>query len=210
MSTATTDPEPPPLRRRPIPVTQPRPALRVASKEPGPAPAVQETLLLHVDPVEANDAAPGRTAGPSAKAVRDLDDEAAAERFAAPQRTPSHVLPEPRRWAAQFVQAATEVSSGLRPPSQLIRWTSDEVRSSLLRRAALARSQAAHNQAARSQAARTRQPQRSIVRSARVSTPCDGVAEATVVITDGRRARAVALRLEGLDGRWRVTALQLG
>jgi hypothetical protein len=29
-------------------------------------------------------------------------------------------------------------------------------------------------------------------------------------VGDGVRARAVGLRLEGLDGRWRVTALVLG
>jgi hypothetical protein len=35
------------------------------------------------------------------------------------------------------------------------------------------------------------------------------VAEATVVISDGPRVRAVALRMEGTDGRWRVTALRI-
>jgi hypothetical protein len=32
----------------------------------------------------------------------------------------------------------------------------------------------------------------------------------SAVVDDGLRVRAVALRLEGLDGRWRVTALQIG
>jgi hypothetical protein len=35
----------------------------------------------------------------------------------------------------------------------------------------------------------------------------DGVAEVSVVIDDGRRARALAMRLEGSDGRWRCTEL---
>jgi Family of unknown function (DUF6459) len=48
------------------------------------------------------------------------------------------------------------------------------------------------------------------VQSVHGCSPRDGVAEATVVVNDGARIRAVAVRLEGWDGRWRVTALQLG
>ena len=40
--------------------------------------------------------------------------------------------------------------------------------------------------------------------------PVNGVAEAAVVLQHGSRVRAVALRLEGQDGKWRVTALQIG
>jgi hypothetical protein len=37
----------------------------------------------------------------------------------------------------------------------------------------------------------------------------DGVAEVTAVIRRGARTLAVALRLEGIDGRWMCTALQM-
>jgi hypothetical protein len=93
-----------------------------------------------------------------------------------------------------------EVTTGLRPTSQLLRWTSDEVQSMLARRAILGRRAAQQG----------RRPRRSVVRSTHVCIPRDGVAEVSAVVDDGRRVRAVALRLEGLDGRWRVTALQLG
>jgi hypothetical protein len=43
-----------------------------------------------------------------------------------------------------------------------------------------------------------------------VSEPADGVAEACAVVDTGPRRRAIALRLEGLDGRWRCTQLQFG
>ncbi len=43
-----------------------------------------------------------------------------------------------------------------------------------------------------------------------VCEPVDGVAEVSVVARRGGRAHAVAARLEGLDGRWRCTALQIG
>jgi hypothetical protein len=43
-----------------------------------------------------------------------------------------------------------------------------------------------------------------------VSEPVDGVAEVSAVARRDGRAHAVAARLEGLDGRWRCTALQIG
>jgi hypothetical protein len=43
-----------------------------------------------------------------------------------------------------------------------------------------------------------------------VCEPVDGVAEISAVVRRGRRSHAVAARLEGLDGRWRCTALQIG
>lgn len=43
-----------------------------------------------------------------------------------------------------------------------------------------------------------------------VCEPVDGVAEVSAVAHRSGRAHAVAARLEGLDGRWRCTALQIG
>jgi hypothetical protein len=193
----------PPLRRLPVPLAQPRPALRVVRDEPDAVSLAQGTLALplagqareHADDPAGRDPVnpagdPNRTAGAGPHPEPTVGN---------PRRAPSAVLPEPRQWAAQFVQAAVEVTTGLRPPSQLVRWTNDEVRTLLARRADLARNTGA----------RARQPRRGIVRSARVCIPRDGVAEATVVISDGPRIRAVALRLEGTDGRWRVTALRI-
>jgi hypothetical protein len=41
------------------------------------------------------------------------------------------------------------------------------------------------------------------------SSPVDGVVEAVVIVQGPARTRAVALRLEGMDGRWRTTSLAL-
>jgi Family of unknown function (DUF6459) len=49
-----------------------------------------------------------------------------------------------------------------------------------------------------------------IVGPVHVCEPVDGVAEVTAVARRGGRAHAVAARLEGIDGRWRCTALQIG
>jgi hypothetical protein len=43
-----------------------------------------------------------------------------------------------------------------------------------------------------------------------VCEPVDGVAEISAVARRGGRAHAIAARLEGVDGRWRCTALQIG
>jgi hypothetical protein len=43
-----------------------------------------------------------------------------------------------------------------------------------------------------------------------VCEPVDGIAEISAVARRSGRAHAVAARLEGLDGRWRCTALQIG
>ncbi|MGY1835140.1 Rv3235 family protein [Blastococcus sp. SYSU DS0510] len=49
-----------------------------------------------------------------------------------------------------------------------------------------------------------------VVGPVRVCEPVDGVAEVSAVVHRAGRAHAVAARLEGMDGRWRCTALQIG
>lgn len=112
-----------------------------------------------------------------------------------PQPTARDALPDPRAWAGRMVQAVVEVLSGVRPLAQLVRWTSPDVYAGLQRRSARARPQAGR---------------RAIVRSVHVSEPADGVAEACAVVIAHGRVHAVALRLEGLDGRWVMTALEIG
>ena len=43
-----------------------------------------------------------------------------------------------------------------------------------------------------------------------VCEPVDGVAEISAVVRRHGRAHAVAARMEGIDGRWRCTVLQIG
>ncbi|WP_347057852.1 Rv3235 family protein [Blastococcus sp. HT6-30] len=49
-----------------------------------------------------------------------------------------------------------------------------------------------------------------VIGRVRVCEPVDGVAEISAVAHRGGRAHAVAARLEGIDGHWRCTALQIG
>ena len=163
----------PALRRLPIPLAEPRPALRVVPDPPSAAPTAQGVLAL-----------PG------------------GDRAAAGDGTSGDlpVAPPAGTWARQFVQAALEVSNGRRSPSQLVRWTSEEVFALLTRRHALAQ--------------RIERPgvvaPVTVVRTVRLCRPADGVVEACAVVVDRGRVRAVALRLEDLAGRWRVSALEIG
>jgi hypothetical protein len=120
-----------------------------------------------------------------------------------PQLTPRAQLPEPQLWAARLVQAFIEVQAGRRPATQLIRWTTTAVQEAIVHRST------APGAAERLAAGPGRQLGE-VVRSVRASEPIDGVVEVSAVVQRGERCRAVALRLEGIDGRWQCTALELG
>jgi len=45
--------------------------------------------------------------------------------------------------------------------------------------------------------------------SIRLCEPRDGAVEAVVIVRGRARTRAVAVRLEGLDKRWRATAINV-
>ena len=48
------------------------------------------------------------------------------------------------------------------------------------------------------------------VRSVHMSEPRDGVVEVCAIVQREARATAIALRLDGVDGRWQCTALTFG
>ncbi|WP_083282920.1 Rv3235 family protein [Humibacillus sp. DSM 29435] len=116
-----------------------------------------------------------------------------------PQPTGTSALPDPHPLVSQLAQAVMEVVSGQRPPAQLIRHLAPTVYSVLARRALVA--------------ARRQQPgarRAAVVRRVRLCQPTDGVVEACAVVVAHGRVRAMAMRLEGIDGRWVVTAVTIG
>jgi hypothetical protein len=115
-----------------------------------------------------------------------------------PRPTQRAALPAPRTWAGRVVQAIVEVLGGMRPATQLLRWTTEEVYEQISSRVLPARSGDVEG------------PPRGVVRSLHVSEPADGVAEVCALVRRGARSTAVALRLEGMDGRWQCTAIELG
>ena len=187
-----------PLRRLPVPASEPPydDERNGYHERPG-VPTVQGTLALAFLLPSGVPSTP--VAPPELRLVPvrpEAEEDADALDFG-PQPTGTAELPEARGWAGRFAQALVEVLAGDRPLAQLVRWTTtgvyDEV-SGLVAGPGVARSDAS----------------RGVVRSVHVSEPADGVVEICALVRRGARSTAVALRLEGLDGRWQCTALELG
>lgn len=134
---------------------------------------------------------------PYSTAVRATDPE-----FFAPQRTVAAELPDPEPLLRNLSLGVLEVLAGARDVEQLARWLTEDayrkltVRSNLAARARSARGVAAARPAY-------------TLLSLRHSSPADGVIEAVVVVAGAARTRAIAIRLEGMDHRWRATSLAL-
>jgi hypothetical protein len=116
-----------------------------------------------------------------------------------PRPTSRADLPDPRPWTRRLAQAVVEILAGARPAAQLARYATLDVLDAL-----------EHSTGRLARGADGRVALRPIVASVHVSEPADGVAEACAVVDTGPRRRALAFRLEGLDGRWQCTELQLG
>lgn len=119
-----------------------------------------------------------------------------------PQPTPADQLPDPALLLRSLTHGVLEALAGIREVDQLARWFSEEAYRSLVTRA---------NLAARARSARGVAPIRPtfVIRAVRVTHPRDGIVEAVVVVAGPGRTRAVAIRLEGLDRRWRATSLAI-
>ncbi|MEO7422709.1 MAG: Rv3235 family protein [Ornithinibacter sp.] len=172
-------------------------ALHVVPRYPALPPAVSLAEAVRRTR-EATDRRPGYIQ--DALAV-DFDAASDAQMFG-PQRTSRDDLPDPSACAAQLGQAILEVMTGVRPAPQVVRSTTPEVYAVVARRGALV--------ARRSTQGRPARRHRIQVIRVRVCEPADGVAEAAVVVRYGDRVRAVAMRMVGQDGKWRVSALQIG
>jgi hypothetical protein len=126
----------------------------------------------------------------------------AAERAAATAEAAVGPAPtgDPTSVCCSLVLAAVESLAGIRAVAQLARWVTPEVYEALSTRAAL-------TVRVLGAGAASRRPE---VRRVRVCRIGEHVAEASVVIDDGRRVRAVAVRLESWRGAWRAVALEIG
>ncbi len=111
-----------------------------------------------------------------------------------PVRTPRPSLPPPMPHAATMVRAILEVLAGDRSIRQLARCSTPEV----------------YDELEVLVSPRTARPWAGSLRRLLLCEPVPGVAEVTAIVAQGARTVAMALRLEGMDGRWQLTALQLG
>ena len=105
---------------------------------------------------------------------------------------------DPTQLCCAIVQAAVEALRGTRPLAQLVRWVTPEVYEGLSARATLT---------VRVLGTATTRP---TIRRVRLCRLGDRAAEATVVVDDGGRVRAVAIRRDERRGTWRAAALEIG
>jgi hypothetical protein len=178
------------IDRRRTPVGQRELALDY--RLPSGVPAVPQPPALRLAVPSHSVAGPGTASG-----IRDawtLDDDEPGLTL-----TGRAELPDPRQWAARLAQGVLEVAAGARPSSQLWRWTTQEVLDDVRQRSRPAT-------LLDSQRRRAQVP--AMVRSVHLCEPADGVVEATAIVMGRLRTRALALRLEGLNGRWLCTALE--
>jgi len=124
----------------------------------------------------------------------------AHEEFFDYQPTSTAELPDPRPLVENLTRCVIEILAGARELEQVARWVTDDVYRTLLTRSSIS---------ARARAARGAPAVRPTfsVGTPRITEPRDGVVEAVVIVTSRARARAVAIRLEGLDRRWRASAI---
>ncbi|MFL6096329.1 MAG: Rv3235 family protein [Blastococcus sp.] len=105
-------------------------------------------------------------------------------------------LPDPRPAAHRLFTLALEAMAGRRPLTQVQGITSARVYAAL--------------SGGRRPRWCTASNSPLLIGQVHLSEPVDGVAEVSAVARRDGRAHAVAARLEGIDGRWRCTALQIG
>jgi hypothetical protein len=122
--------------------------------------------------------------------------------FFGQQPTSRSQLPDPEPLLVNLARCVIEVLAGARELDQLARWVSDDVYKHLLTRVVLS---------ARARAVTGKRAQRPtlVIGNIIMSEPRDGVIEAVVIVKSKVRVRAVALRLEGLDHRWRASAINV-
>lgn len=128
----------------------------------------------------------------------------ANEHFA-PQVSSRSDLPDPEDFVRNFTHRAVEVMTGSRDISQIARWVTEDVYLSMkkqvngrIRKMSLVSTDA--------------KPQVALnfrLSHVKVTEPREGIIEACVLVTGGQRVRAAALRLEGLDRRWRASSFTL-
>ncbi len=106
------------------------------------------------------------------------------------------------RFVPRFCAVVIEVIGGDRGVQQLLRWTTEQVYSELI-----CRSTALHGTVGGDQRLRRL---RATVRSVHIFWPSAHAAEVSVHVRQGDRSRALAARIELIDGRWLCSVLQFG
>ncbi|MEY4992945.1 MAG: hypothetical protein RIS82_67 [Actinomycetota bacterium] len=136
------------------------------------------------------------------KKIRNVRNPLESEAFFGKQFISSKDLPNPNDSLKLLATGVVEVIAGTRQADQLSRFLTDGVYQSLQIKARQAREYREENGI-------KAQHQKFAVGSMRTESPRDGVIESVVMLNGQRRNRAVVIRLEGINHRWRATSLSV-
>lgn len=112
-------------------------------------------------------------------------------------------LPDPTARIQTLAFGVVQVIAGERSVDQISQWVTDEVYQRVRARAVAAKLSRRYGK---------NEPRRALnlqVRKVKTQSPRDGVIESVVLLSASDRIRAVAIRLEGLNRRWRATAISV-
>ncbi|MCY7413281.1 MAG: Rv3235 family protein [Salinibacterium sp.] len=138
----------------------------------------------------------------SLTAARKARNRFSPDEFFGHQPTSTASLPAPDPLVENLTRCVIEILAGARELEQISRWVTDDVYRHLLKRVVLS---------TRARQAKGLPAVRPVftLGSTTICEPRDGVVEAVVIVRGRARTRAVALRLEGMDSRWRATAINV-
>jgi hypothetical protein len=112
-------------------------------------------------------------------------------------------LPDPSSRIQALAFGVVQVIAGERSVDQISQWVTDEVYQRVRARAVAAKLARRYGK---------NEPRYALnlqVRKVKTQSPRDGVVESVVLLSASDRIRAVAIRLEGLNRRWRATAISV-
>lgn len=136
------------------------------------------------------------------KKARNVRNQIESDDFFGAQYNRTCDLPDPVESLKALATGVVEVIAGTRQVDQLARWLTDDVYQRLQYRARRAEAQ-------RVEQGVKAHYQNLIVGGLRTSSPRDGVIESVVLLSSKSRTRAVTIRLEGINARWRATSVSV-
>lgn len=141
-------------------------------------------------------------APPSPGKTRKVRNPIESEEYFGVQYSKSSELPDPVESLKVLATGVVEVIAGTRQVEQLARWLSDDVYQRLQYRARRAEAQ-------RIEQGIKAHYQNLSIGGLRTCSPRDGVIESVILLSSRSRTRAVTIRLEGINARWRATSVSV-
>jgi hypothetical protein len=141
-------------------------------------------------------------APPAPSKTRKVRNPIESEEYFGVQYSKTSELPDPIESLKVLATGVVEVIAGTRQVEQLARWLTDDVYQRLQFRARRAEAQ-------RIEQGIKAHYQNLSVGGLRTSSPRDGVIESVILLSSKSRTRAVTIRLEGINARWRATSVSV-